>query len=145
MCPAPQKIDQLRDRLSTSRGVDTVTEATIDLWRLPYGRFVSRPDYIPVEWMDRIAPEIDADGKVHLMWTGWNNGKGHAKFSKGGKPTYCYRHIVETVTGMVLRRFDYVDHLCKRKPCLTYECFEVVSPRVNTERGPGKGFWFRPK
>jgi hypothetical protein len=114
-------------------------------WLLADGRLVMRPYYIPVEWMGRISPEVDADGKVHLLWTGWNNGKGHAKFSRGGKPAYCYRDIIERVDGMLLRRFDYVDHLCKRKACLTYECFEVVSPKVNTERGPGMGFWFKPK
>jgi hypothetical protein len=119
-------------------------DACVHGWRLPDGRHVVKPDYIPLDWMARIAPEIDSEGKVHLMWTGWNNGEGHAKFHRAGKATYCYRYIIEKVTGMILRRFDYVDHLCKRKPCLTFECLEVVSPRVNTERGPGKGFWFKP-
>lgn len=145
MCQPNQAISQPRDRLPGAGGVSSDTGPTIDLWKLPCGRLITRPDYIPVEWMDRIAPEVDADGKVHLLWTGWNNGKGHAKFSFGGKPTYCYRYIIEQVTGYILHRFDYVDHKCKRKPCLTFECLEVVSPKVNTERGPGMGFWFKPK
>lgn len=118
-------------------------------WRLPDGTMVEKPAYIPAEWMDRITPEWGPDRngvhRWHLMWTGWHNGKGHAKFSRAGKPTYCYRYIIEKVTGFILRRFDYVDHICERKPCLTFECLEVVSPKVNTERGPGMGFWFRPK
>lgn len=112
------------------------------------GHHIRKPDYIPVAWMDRIKPEWgpDREGNMrwHLIWTGWNNGKGHAKFTLDGRPTYCYRWIIEQVTGYILRRFDYVDHLCERKACLTLECLDVVSPRVNTERGPGKGFWFKP-
>ena len=145
MCQTNPASDDLRRCFVTFDLGSPDGDATVYWWRLPNGQLVVKPDYIPVEWMSRIAPEIDADGKVHLLWTDWNNGKGHAKFSRAGKPTYCYRWIIEQVTGMILRHLDYVDHLCKRKACLTYECFEVVSPLVNTQRGPGMGFWFKPK
>lgn len=145
MCPAHPPIRQPRCSLAPVNTMDPDPDPFSYGWRLACGCMVRCPNYIPKEWMGRISPTVDAEGKVHLLWTGWNNGKGHAKFSKGGKPTYCYRHIIEAVDGMLLRRFDYVDHKCKQKPCLTYECLEVVSPKVNTERGPGMGFWFKPK
>lgn len=102
------------------------------------------PDYLPDEWLDRITLEVDADGKGHWLWTGWNNGQGHAKVRRDGKTLYCHRDIVERVTGRKLTRFQYVDHLCARKPCLNFDCLEVVLPGVNTHRGPGRHTQFKP-
>lgn len=113
-------------------------------WRLPSGHLYIIPDYLPDEWLDRIRLEIDSDGKPHYLWTGWNNGKGHAKVRRQGKAIYCHRDIVERVDGITLGRFDYVDHLCRRKSCLNYDCLEVVPPGVNTQRGPGAQQQFKP-
>lgn len=117
-------------------------------WRMPDGQLVPVPHYIPLSWRDRITPEWGPDRagnmRWHLLWTGWNNGQGHAKVRCQGKAKYCHRDIVERVDGVKLRRFQYVDHLCDRKNCLTYECLEAVPPGVNTQRGPGRHTQFKP-
>lgn len=102
------------------------------------------PAYLPPEWHDRIVVEIDQDGKLHYLWTGWNNGQGHAKVRRQGAAIYCHRDVVERVEGRKLTRFQYVDHLCTRKACLNYDCLEVVPPGVNTLRGPGRLTQFKP-
>lgn len=108
------------------------------------GRLYVVPDYLPDEWLDRITLEVDADGKPHYLWTGWNNGEGHAKVKRQGKTIYCHRDIVERVEGRKLTRLQYVDHECARKNCLNYDCLEAVPPGVNTQRGPGRHTQFKP-
>lgn len=109
---------------------------------------VPLPWYIPVAWRDKITPVWgpDRDGNLrwHLLKAGWNNGEGHAKARVSGKAVYCHRHVVELVEGRKLDRFNYVDHRCERKSCLTYECLEAVYPGVNTLRGPGRHTQFKP-
>lgn len=100
------------------------------------------PSYIPVKWADRIKVIVDSKG-IHFMWTGWNNGEGHGKASWKGKVVYCYRHVYETVTGVKLKTLDYVDHLCERKPCLTFEHLEPVPPGINIIRGRGRRTMFK--
>lgn len=111
-------------------------------------RYVAKPDYIPLEWCNRIYPEWgpDRDGNMrwHLLWTGWNNGEGHAKVRRQGAAIYCHRDIVERVEQRKLSRWNYVDHRCERKNCLTYECLEAVRPGENTRRGPGAQHQFKP-
>lgn len=101
------------------------------------------PLYIPDHWLNRIRVEWH-DGKPHYLWTGWNNGDGHGKVRHAGKAIYCYRDVVERVTGVKLTRFQYVDHKCACKPCLNFDCLEVVPPGVNTQRGPGRHTQFKP-
>lgn len=100
------------------------------------------PDYIPSAWHNRIQILSDHRG-VHYLWTGWNNGQGHGKVWREGKMRYTHREIVERVEGRKLERFDYVDHRCERKPCLNYDCLEVVPPAENTARGPGRHTQYR--
>lgn len=118
-------------------------DATVYWWLLN-GRIIIAPSYLPVEWLDRITPAIDATGRLHLLWTGWNNGQGHGKVRVDGKVRYVYREVVERVTGRKLSRFDYVDHLCTRKRCVNFDCLEVVPPGENTRRGPGRLMQFKP-
>lgn len=98
---------------------------------------VRLPWYIPERWHDRVTVFFDHQG-VHFLWTGWNNGQGHAKAKVDGVTVYIHRWIYTIVTGIVLDRFDYVDHRCGYKNCLNYDCHEAVPPGVNTERGPGR-------
>lgn len=117
-------------------------DVTIHFWFMA-GRIIVAPSYIPAEWLDRIEPEIDERGVVHLLWRGWHNGQGHGKVRVDGKARYTHREVVERVEKRKLSRFDYVDHRCTRKPCLTYECLEVVPPGENTRRGPGRRTQFK--
>lgn len=94
---------------------------------------VRLPSYIPGAWRDRILVVYDARG-VHYIWTGWHNGQGHGKVSVAGKVKYTHRIIFENVSGIKLKRFDYVDHLCKHKGCLNFDCLEAVTPKENTAR-----------
>lgn len=131
-------------------GIDLASGPDIEAWywRMPQGYYILKPDYIPVEWMSRITPEYGPDRngvcRWHLLWTGWNNGEGHGKFKRAGRAAYCYREVVEKVTGRLLTRDQHVDHICERKPCLTFECLEVVSPGENVARGPGADNQFKP-
>lgn len=109
-----------------------------------FGVFHRLPDYIPDAWLERITVELDADCHVHFLWTGWNNGEGHAKFKRGGKTLYCHRDIVERVERRTLTRWNYVDHKCARKNCLNYYHLEAVSPGENTRRGPGGQQQYKP-
>jgi hypothetical protein len=95
------------------------------------------PDYIPQHWHRRLSAVIDDRG-IHFLMGGWNNGEGHAKARMGGKTVYCYRWVMEKMTSRTLSRFNYVDHQCQRKPCITFECLEVTTPGENTYRGPGR-------
>lgn len=128
--------------IGLARGDDL--SAVFRAWRLPGGQCLVIPDYLPSEWLDRITPVWGDDGKWHYLWTGWNNGQGHAKVRRQGKAIYCHRDIVERVDGIKLARFQYVDHKCARKNCLNYYCLEVVPPGVNTQRGPGALTQFKP-
>lgn len=129
--------------LDAARGPDE----TAYCW-LVDGVFVPVPSYLPVHWRDRIIPEWgpDRDGNMrwHFLWTGWNNGEGHAKVRKAGKTVYCHREVVETVEQRKLTRWNHVDHKCERKNCLNYDCLEAVTPGVNTQRGPGVQHQFKP-
>lgn len=100
------------------------------------------PWYILPRWHDRIRVHFDHRG-IHFLWTGWNNGEGHAKAEIDGKVWYLHRWIYTKVTGIKLDRFDYIDHRCEHKNCLNHDCHEPVSPGVNTERGPGRRTQFR--
>lgn len=100
------------------------------------------PWYLPERWHDRIVLHFDERG-VHFLWTGWNNGQGHAKARIDGKMVYIHRWIYTQVTGIELDRWDYVDHLCSYKNCLNHDCHEAVPPGVNTARGPGRFYQYR--
>jgi hypothetical protein len=105
------------------------------------------PDYIPNSWLNRLKLEIDAMGQPHFLWTGWNNGEGHGKYRDGKKIRYTHRTVVEKVRGIVLSRWQYVDHIaeiCGRKRCCNYDHLEPVTPGVNTARGPGAETQFKP-
>lgn len=132
--------------IDPARGPDL--GAVFRAFKMPGGQLVMVPDYIPDAWLDRITPEWGPrpDGTMawHFMWTGWNNGQGHGKVRRAGKTLYTHRDVVERVTGRKLARKDFVDHLCKRKPCLTFGCLEVVPPGENTRRGPGVHHQFKP-
>lgn len=108
----------------------------------PNVTLVTIPSYIPDKWLNRIKVAIDDRG-THYLWTGWNNGKGHAKASIAGKMVYCYRYLYQQITGTTLRRWDHIDYLCERKPCLNFDHWEKVAPGVNTERGPGQRHQFK--
>ena len=101
------------------------------------------PDYIPARWHDRIEVVEDERG-LHYLWTGWCNGKGHAKARVDGKIVYVYRWLVEKLLGRKLDRWEYVDHLCERKACLNLDHLEPVTPEINTARGPGRHTQFKP-
>lgn len=101
------------------------------------------PDYVPARWYPRLTAEIDAKG-THILMGGWNNGEGHAKCRMDGKATYAYRWVYQKVTGRVLKRFDYVDHRCERKPCIVFEHLEPTTPGENIWRGPGRHTQFKP-
>lgn len=101
------------------------------------------PDYVPLRWRVRLYAFIDEKG-THICMGGWNNGEGHAKARMNGKATYCYRWVVEHMTGRKLHRLEHVDHLCEHKPCIVYEHLEPVSPGVNTSRGPGRHTQYKP-
>lgn len=105
------------------------------------------PSYIPAHWHNRIKPEWGPDrygvDRWHYVWTGWNNGKGHAKVRENGKMIYCHRRVVEIVEKRKLSRFNYVDHKCERKGCLNYDCLEAVTPGENTRRSHGDRHQFK--
>lgn len=107
------------------------------------GRVHIVPYYIPQHWWDRLYVVADDKG-IHWCMNGWNNGEGHAKARMGGKIVYCYRWVVEKMTGRALARHDHVDHRCERKLCITYEHLEPVTPGENTARGPGRLHQFKP-
>lgn len=100
------------------------------------------PHYIPREWHDRIRVLHDEKG-VHFIWTGWSDGKGHGKISKKGKAKYVHREVIESVDGIVLASDDIVDHLCRHRGCINRDHLEVVTMKVNTDRGLGKQCQFR--
>ena len=101
------------------------------------------PNYIPAKWHNRIKIELDERG-VHYIWTGWHNGEGHGKVQINGKARYVHRLIYAAVHGVVLGRFDYIDHLCGHKGCINVTHLEAVTPKANTDRGPGKQTQFKP-
>lgn len=124
-----------------AKGDDVTVKAR---WMCADGMMYLIPDYIPDAWLDRLTVVADDKG-VHFLWTGWNNGEGHGKFKEGGKTFYTHRRVYETVTGRKLKRTDYVDHLCERKSCCTFECLEPTTPGINTFRASGDKNQFRPK
>lgn len=107
------------------------------------GFYYKIPAYIPLKWARKVKVLVDEKG-IHYLWTGWNNGEGHAKAKHDGKTVYIYRFLFQMMTGIVLRRWDYVDHTCEHKACLNYDHWEAVAPRVNTARGPGAATQYRP-
>lgn len=123
-------------------------DVTVRWWCTGDGGMWIVPDYIPTHWLDRITlewgPDRDGNMRWHYLWTGWNNGEGHAKVRHQGKAIYCHRDIVERVEGRKLSRWNYVDHRCERKNCLNYDCLEAVPPGENTRRGPGAHQQFKP-
>lgn len=108
------------------------------------GRMHEIPSYIPHKWAKKVRVLVDEKG-THYLWTGWNNGEGHAKARHGGKVVYLYRFLYTMITGVVLRRWDYVDHTCEHKACLNFDHWEPVPPGVNTARGPGAETQYRPR
>jgi hypothetical protein len=100
------------------------------------------PAYVPERWYSRLYAVIDEKG-THICMGGWNNGEGHAKCRMAGKATYAYRWVYQHVTGRRLARFDYIDHLCERKPCITFEHLEPTTPGENVYRGPGRDTQYR--
>lgn len=108
------------------------------------GRMHRIPEYIPFKWAKKCRVLVDEKG-IHYLWTGWNNGQGHAKARHEGKVVYIYRFLFQMMTGTVLGRWDYVDHTCSHKGCLNYDHWEAVSPGMNTARGPGRLTQYRSR
>jgi hypothetical protein len=80
-----------------------------------------------------------------LVWTGWNNGKGHGKFSFKGRDHYTHRHSFELANNVTLETEDIVDHLCRNRPCWNPDHLEHVTMGVNTMRGLGVHSQFKPR
>jgi hypothetical protein len=100
------------------------------------------PAYIPERWHSKIKVEHDDKG-THYLWTGWNNGEGHAKAKVHGCTVYIYRWLYERITGRALRSDEHIDHTCERKPCLNFLHWEPVPPKANTFRGAGRRTQYR--
>lgn len=100
------------------------------------------PSYIPEAWHNRIRIEIDERG-VHYLWTGWSNGEGHGKVRVKGKAVYVHREVIRLKTGVPVPKNKVVDHLCRHRPCMNFDCLEPVTVAVNTYRGDGAYYQYK--
>lgn len=80
-----------------------------------------------------------------LVWSGWNNGKGHGNARVNGKKVYIHRHSYELANNVTLSTDDIVDHLCRNRPCWNPDHLEHVTMGVNTARGLGAFTQFKSR
>lgn len=78
-----------------------------------------------------------------LMWTGWNDGKGHGKYRDHGKGIFVHRRSWELANCRELRDDEVVDHLCRHPECWNPTHLEAVTVAVNTARGNGRFYQYK--
>lgn len=102
---------------------------------------------IPAGWLNRTYACEDYwfENSPCLMWTGWSDGKGHGKFSRNGKGVYVHRHSYAEHRKIELAPEKVIDHRCRRRPCWNPLHLEDVTSKVNTDRGLGKLYQFKPR
>jgi hypothetical protein len=70
------------------------------------------------------------------FWTGAHNGTGYGQIAVGSKKFYVHRLSWEWARGPIPKGLQ-VDHLCMVRHCVNPDHMEIVTPKVNCNRGYG--------
>lgn len=100
-----------------------------------------KPAFTAAYFRERILPRTAEDAAGCLVWQGRKLPKGYGKISHGSKKHrrdwYVHRVAWECLkspipVGLV------IDHLCRNTSCANVDHMEVVTQRVNNNRGIGR-------
>lgn len=96
---------------------------------------VSPPGYAARPVIDRFWKKIDESGSVACWeWKPSLDSSGYGQLKIEGKMVYAHRWSYEYFVGPITKGLQ-IDHLCRNRRCVNPTHLEVVTPRVNWERG----------
>jgi len=76
------------------------------------------------------------DSHPHWLWSGGCWKKGYAVFWWRGRSYMAHRFAYIALGGIIPGGRE-LDHLCRVRHCVTPQCFEIVTTKVNILRGAG--------
>lgn len=85
-------------------------------------------------WTSKV--EVDEETGCHV-WLGTKIPAGYGMVSLSGGMFLAHRVAVVAATGTDIEPGLTIDHLCRRRACVSFGHLEAVTQRVNTLRGAG--------
>jgi hypothetical protein len=84
---------------------------------------------------DRIRKKIQFGPPEECWpWIGAKRVSGYGKLRMGGKEFYAHRVIYELLIGPIPKGLQ-IDHLCRNRACVSPYHLEIVTPKMNIQRG----------
>lgn len=89
-----------------------------------------------VSLQDRLWQKVEKT-ETCWLWTGSGNGHGYGQIGQGDRKFYVHRLAYEWLVGPIAEGMQ-VDHLCMVRRCVNPDHMEIVTPKVNANRGYGQ-------
>lgn len=96
-------------------------------------RSIINSDEIEVELVRRFWARVRIEPNGCLTWTGYIHG-GYGRIRAAGRIVLTHRFAYELLVGPVPTELQ-LDHLCRNRACCNPEHLEIVTGKVNAERG----------